>query len=76
MFFMQTYPEHSLKPSKNLSVLPLINPETKEVKARTPVGLSGKEKETVVVFKRVIPLLLRAVVASMVVIAISLHPLL
>ena len=39
-----------LKPSKNLSVLPLINPETKEVKARTPVGLSGREKESVVVF--------------------------
>ena len=36
--------------SKNLSVLPLINPETKEIKTRTPVGLSGKEKETVVVF--------------------------
>ena len=39
-----------LKVSKNLSVLPLINPETKEIKARSPVGLSGKEKETVVVF--------------------------
>ena len=39
-----------LKVSKNLSVIPLINPETKEIKARTPVGLSGKEKETVVVF--------------------------
>ena len=39
-----------LKPSKNLSILPLINPETKQVKARSPVGLSGKEKETVVVF--------------------------
>ena len=39
-----------LKPTQNLSVLPLINPETKHVKARTPVGLSGKEKETVVVF--------------------------
>ena len=39
-----------LKVSKNLSVLPLVNPETKEIKARTPVGLSGKEKETVVVF--------------------------
>ena len=32
--------------------------------------------EAVVEFKRVIPLLVRAVVASMVVIAISLHPLL
>jgi adenylate cyclase len=39
-----------LKPSKNLSVIPLINPETKEIKTRSPVGLSGKEKETVVVF--------------------------
>ena len=39
-----------LKPTKNISVLPLLNPETKEIKARTPVGLSGKEKETVVVF--------------------------
>ena len=39
-----------LKPSKNLSVIPLINPETKEIKTRTAVGLSGKEKETVVVF--------------------------
>ena len=39
-----------LKISKDLSVLPLINPETKEIKARSPVGLSGKEKETVVVF--------------------------
>ncbi len=39
-----------LKVSKNLGILPLINPETKEIKARTPVGLSGKEKETVVVF--------------------------
>jgi len=39
-----------LKASKDLSILPLINPETKEIKARSPVGLSGKEKETVVVF--------------------------
>ena len=39
-----------LKPSKNLSVIPLINPETKEIKTRSAVGLSGKEKETVVVF--------------------------
>ena len=39
-----------LKPSKNLSVIPLINPETKEIKTRTAAGLSGKEKETVVVF--------------------------
>ena len=39
-----------LKPTKKISVLPLLNPETKEIKARTPVGLSGKEKETVVVF--------------------------
>ena len=39
-----------LKPSKDINVLPLLNPETKEIKARTPVGLSGKEKETVVVF--------------------------
>ena len=53
------YPEgKDIKIPKGVSVLeasriagiPLLNPETKEIKARTPVGLSGKEKETVVVF--------------------------
>ena len=39
-----------LRPSKNLSIIPLLSPETSEIKTRTPVGLSGKEKQTVVVF--------------------------
>jgi len=39
-----------LKPTKNVSIIPLLSPETSKIKARTPVGLSGKEKETVVVF--------------------------
>ena len=39
-----------LRPTKNISILPLLNPENKQIEARSPVGLSGKEKETVVVF--------------------------
>ena len=39
-----------LKPSKNVSIIPLLSPETTEIKSRDPIGLSGKEKETVVVF--------------------------
>ncbi len=39
-----------LKPNKNISVQPLLSPETTQMSASTPVGLSGKEKETVILF--------------------------
>ncbi len=39
-----------LRPNQNISIIPLLSPETTKVKTRSPVGLSGKEKETVVVF--------------------------